>query len=71
MTRRRREITGTSCGAPRLVLVGESSDSASVLVGGSSASELVGATVSGDSTPDRHNNYYYSSVKSTGYREQE
>ena len=50
---RRRGITGSSCGAPRLVLVGGSS--VSVLVGRSSVSVLVGVTVSGDSTPDRHN----------------
>ena len=80
MRRRRRGITGTSCGAPPLVLVGELSSSASVvvgrsvlvggssesglvgrssafvLVGGSSESGFVGITVSGDSTPDRHNN---------------
>ena len=62
---RRRGITGSSCEAPRLVLVGGSSSSASglvgrssasVLVGGSSESGLVGVTVSGDSTPERHNN---------------
>ena len=42
--RRRREITGTSCGAPWLV-------------GGPSASGLVEVSASGDSTPDRHNYY--------------